>query len=64
MNATMSMSQSTFAGRLAVRRMELGYSQAELAAKVGCVPVSVSIWENSGKMPNLKYAARLCDALD
>jgi transcriptional regulator with XRE-family HTH domain len=60
----MTAAPSKFAERLAARRFESGLTQAELAARVVCDPVSICAWETGKMMPNLKYAIRICDVLD
>jgi transcriptional regulator with XRE-family HTH domain len=43
----------SFAGNIQRLRVERGWSQRELAARLGCHQVSVSTWEQGIKVPRL-----------
>ncbi len=50
--------------RLRARRVERGWSQAELAGRIGVAQSLVSTWESGAKRPGLDQLRRLAAALD
>ncbi len=53
-----------FRQNLRIRRMELGFTQNELATRAGLEQPQVSELERGGTNPNLATIARLAEALD
>lgn len=45
------------------RRKRLGWTQRQLANKIGCSQQAVHYWENGINTPNLGLAIRWCEAL-
>lgn len=53
-----------YAARLSLARTRKGYTQADLAFRIGQHPSLVSHYENGSRMPSLANLVALCDALD
>jgi transcriptional regulator with XRE-family HTH domain len=49
---------------LGQRRNELGLTQQELAAKLGCIQLSISNIENGKHQPTPEMLQKICKALD
>ena len=56
-------SKSGFAMRLRELRLQLGWRQEELAARVGVSANSVSNWENATHFPRIHKRDKLCEVL-
>lgn len=55
---------SEFGDRVRAKRIALGLSQKELAAKIGCEPQSVSNWECDRGEPWRKRAVEIITKID
>jgi transcriptional regulator with XRE-family HTH domain len=53
-----------FGHAIEAARREKGWSQAQLAGKVGVGQTAISRWETGTKFPSRKYFALLADRLD
>src|SRR5437588_5706139 len=50
--------------RLHDARSERGWSQLDLADRIGTTPVNISRWENGSNFPSPYYRQRLCEVFD
>lgn len=50
--------------RLKEKRKELGLTQAQLAARVGCTQKDVARWETDEREPRLSALKKLAEALE
>ncbi len=54
----------TFGKKVAVERKKKGYSQEELAKKVGTISVTIGRYERDEIKPSIDIASKLADALE
>ena len=55
--------QKTFGGRLSESRRERGFTQEELANRLGVTPQALSKWERGASFPDLEMFAEICEQL-
>ena len=55
---------STFAVRLKEQRKQTGYTQKQLAEKIGTTDDSVYSWEKGRSQPSIELLCELCKVLD
>lgn len=55
--------QKTFGGRLSESRRERGFTQDELANRLGVTPQALSKWERGASFPDLEMFAEICEQL-
>lgn len=57
------MNQEKIGKFIAMRRKEIGYTQASLAEKLGITDRAISKWENGKSMPDASIMLELCELL-
>ena len=56
--------KDSFGSRILYLRHKRGYSQRDLAAKMGVSNAAISRWENEVQEPTVSHIVKLCEALE